>query len=140
MIATERWTRRGPSSSRAWDSRRARERARRRLHGHAFCGARNTAQVHTEGMAHLLPSPAEVVLPIAIARPHQVAEYRTAVLGSISRWLDERWRFVAPRFVPATLALVGMMLVLAAMDLMASRCRLEPRGDSAIYLVGDPPP
>jgi hypothetical protein len=30
-----------------------------------------------------------------------------------------------------------MLGVLAAMDAMASRCRLEPRASATIYLVGD---
>lgn len=89
-----------------------------------------------EGMAEgegLLP-----VLPIAIAKPHEAAGYRNAMLGSLDRWAHQRWQFIAPRLIPAALAFVGMLGVLAAMDLMASRCRLEPRSSAAtIYLVGE---
>jgi hypothetical protein len=77
------------------------------------------------------------VLPIAIAKPHEAAGYRSAMLGSLDRWASQRWRFIAPRLIPATLAFVGMLGVLAAMDAMASRCRLEPRASATIYLVGD---
>ncbi len=77
------------------------------------------------------------MLPIAIARPHEATGYRAAVLGSIDRWAHQRWQFIAPRLIPASLAFVGMLGVLAAMDAMASRCRLEPRTSATIYLVGE---
>lgn len=80
------------------------------------------------------------ILPIAIARPHEAAGYRSAVMGSIDRWAHQRWQFIAPRLIPAALAFVGMLGVLAAMDLMASRCRLDlgpPTSSATIYLVGD---
>ncbi len=77
------------------------------------------------------------VLPIAIAKPHEAAEYRNAMLGSLDRWAHQRWQFIAPRIIPAVLAFVGMLGVLAAMDAMASRCRLEPRVGATIYLVGE---
>jgi hypothetical protein len=97
------------------------------------------ANVHTCSTMGHLPSmhSSEVILPIAIARPHEAAAYRTAMRGSLDRWAQQRWRFIAPRLVPAVLAFVGMLGVLAAMDLMASRCRLEPRGSATIYLVDD---
>lgn len=77
------------------------------------------------------------ILPIAIARPHEASEYRNAMLGSIDRWAHQRWQFIAPRLIPAALAFVGMLGVLAAMDAMASRCKLEPRAAATIYLVSD---
>ena len=86
---------------------------------------------------HLTPSPSEISLPIAVARPCHAREYPVAVLGAIDRWVDERWRFVAPRLLPAALALAGMLLVLAAMDHMASRCRGQPQGEATIYLTSE---
>lgn len=77
------------------------------------------------------------VLPMAIARPHEAAGYRSAILGSLDRWASQRWQFIAPRLIPAALAFVGMLGVLAAMDAMASRCKLEPRVNTTIYFVGD---
>lgn len=98
-------------------------------------------EVHTELTMGHLPRPDSPdslpVLPIAIARPHEAAEYRSAMLGSFDRWAHQRWQFIAPRLIPAALAFVGMLGVLAAMDAMASRCRLEPRAAATIYLVGD---
>lgn len=91
-----------------------------------------------EGMAEGKGLPP--VLPLAIARPHEAAGYRSAVMGSIDRWAHQRWQFIAPRLIPAALAFVGMLGVLAAMDLMASRCRLDlgpPTSSATIYLVGD---
>lgn len=93
--------------------------------------------VHTFAMGHLPRRGPEVVLPFAIARPIEAAEYRTAMRGSLNRWATQRWRFVAPRLVPAVLALIGMLGVLAAMDLMASRCRFSPRPATVVYLVSD---
>ncbi|MEZ4359720.1 MAG: hypothetical protein R3B48_06030 [Kofleriaceae bacterium] len=91
-------------------------------------------------MGHLPPtfSP-EVVLPIAIARPHEVAAYRSALAGDLDRWLQRRWRFLAPRIAPGVLALLGMVGVLASMDLMASRCRLDGARGGTVYLVSDAP-
>ena len=83
------------------------------------------------------PLRAMPVLPIAIAKPHAASGYRSAMLGSLDRWASQRWQFIAPRLIPAALAFVGMLGVLAAMDAMASRCRLEPRTSATIYLVGE---
>lgn len=91
-------------------------------------------------MGHLTWSPSEVVLPVAIARPHEAGEYGIALRGSVDRWARARWRFLSPRLVPAALALAGMVAVLAALDVMAGYCRLEPRGNGIIYLIGDAPP
>jgi hypothetical protein len=95
--------------------------------------------VHTRlTMGHLPRThSSESVLPVAIARPHEAAEYRTAMLGSLDRWAQQRWRFIAPRLVPAVLAFIGMLGVLAAMDLMASRCHFAPQRNTTIYLIGD---
>jgi hypothetical protein len=93
-----------------------------------------------EGMTGIAAAdhrPAMPVLPIAIAKPHEAAGYRSAMLGSLDRWASQRWQFIAPRLIPAVLAFVGMLGVLAAMDAMASRCQLEPRSSSTIYLVGE---
>jgi hypothetical protein len=93
-----------------------------------------------EGMTGIAAAdhrPAMPVLPIAIAKPHEAAGYRSAMLGSLDRWASQRWQFIAPRLIPAVLAFVGMLGVLAAMDAMASRCRIEPRSSSTIYLVGE---
>jgi hypothetical protein len=105
----------------------------------AFSCAARARLGHTGAMGPLprTYSP-EVVLPIAIARPQEAAAYRSALAGSFDRWAQQRWRFLAPRLVPGVLALLGMVGVLASMDLMASRCRLEPRASpTTVYLVGD---
>lgn len=145
MIAPLRGSRRGamPSHPRArWRARRRAMSAKRASSSAAFsaCSA-SRVEVHTEStMGHLqrTDSPDLLpVLPIAIAKPHEAAEYRNAMLGSLDRWAHQRWQFIAPRIIPAVLAFVGMLGVLAAMDAMASRCRLEPRVGATIYLVGE---
>jgi hypothetical protein len=149
MIAPFRSARRQATLSHPRARWRARRRAlaaarmtKRTLASAAFsaCSA-SRVEVHTESMGHLprTDSPDLLpVLPIAIARPHEAADYRSALLGSLDRWAHQSWKFVAPRLIPAALAFVGMLGVLAAMDAMASRCRLEPRAASTtVYLVGE---
>lgn len=62
-------------------------------------------------------------LPVATLRPQRGDGRQTVLTGALQRWLEARWLWLRPRFIPLLVAFMGLVGVLNARSYLIALAR-----------------